>query len=167
MSETSYEFDPCELDESEDEEVTLDNWKPKVFQKEIATSEWRQKSIGNNFNQHPGLDELKKIHVYLNKKVSDSDLMKAFGINAETLIAIKKNKYHPVDGISLDNLSKIYEEFDSIEKKIDNCLRAINYIASIIFLDSEEKDKYKLACKKPKKDKKKPKYDEDIYGEEE
>src|SRR6185369_10416128 len=93
IMEQSYNFDPCTLDDSQDDEVTLDNWKPTPKNDGIIQSEWRQKQIGNNFNQQPGIDELKKIDMYLKKKKSDADIMRAFGINAETLVAIKKNKY--------------------------------------------------------------------------
>jgi len=161
MSEASYEFDPCSIDGSdqEDKPVTLDNWKPTADKPKIVPSKWRQDSIGTNFNQEPGLDELQKIQMFLKKKASDADIMKAFGITAETLIAIKKDKYDPIDGISLDNQSKIYKEFRKIDEKIEGFLRGLNYIAETIFFDKEEKDKFKKSMKKPKKAKavKKPK----------
>lgn len=160
MSEASYDFDPCSIDGSDQEEpVTLDNWKPSTEKPKIIASKWREESIGNNFNQQPGLDELNKIHMYLKKKASDADIMKAFGITADTLIAIKKDKYDPIDGISLDNQSKIYKEFKRIEDKIESLLRGINYIAEIMFIDKKEKSEFKKSFKKPKKAKagKKPK----------
>jgi hypothetical protein len=153
MSEASYEFDPCSIDESdkEDEPVTLDNWKPSTEKPKIVPSKWREEQIGTNFNQQPGIDVLNKIHMYLKKKASDADIMHAFGISAETLIAIKKDKYDPVDGISLDNQSKIYKEFKRIEDRIDSLLRGINNIAECIFIDKKSKDEYKKSFKKPKK----------------
>lgn len=164
MSEASYEFDPCSIDGSdqEDEPVTLDNWKPSENKPKIVASKWRQESIGTNFNQQPGLDELNKIHMFLKKKACDADIMKAFGISAETLIAIKKDKYDPVDGISLDNQSKIYKEFKRLEDRIESLLRGINHIAECMFTDKKSKADYKKSFKKPKKAKieKKPKDEE-------
>jgi len=153
MSEASYEFDPCSIDDSDKEEepITLDNWKPTEHKPKIVASQWRQDSIGTNFNQQPGFDELQKIHMYLKKKASDSDIMKAFGISAETLIAIKKEKYDPVDGISLDNQSKIYIEFKRLEDRIDSLLRGIDYIAECMFSSKKDKAAYKKSFKKPKK----------------
>jgi hypothetical protein len=160
-AEASYEFDPCSIDESDKEEepVTLDNWKPSTQQPKIVASQWRQDAIGTNFNQQPGLDELHKIHMFLKKKAADADIMKAFGITAETLVAIKKEKYDPIDGIALDNQSKIYKEFRKVEEKIEGFVRGLNYIAEIMFIDKEEKAKFKKSMKKPKKVKavKKPK----------
>ena len=141
MSEASYEFDPCSIDESDKEEepVTLDNWKPSNEKPVIVASKWRQDAIGTNFNQQPGIDELHKIHMFLKKKASDAEIMKAFGITCETLVAIKKDKYDPVDGISLDNQSKIYKEFKRLEERIESVLRGINHIAEIMFIDKKEK----------------------------
>lgn len=162
MSEESYEFDPCTLDGSDVEEgdnVKMDDWKPSVQQPKIVASKWRQEQIGTNYNQQPGIDELKKILMYINKKASDAEIMNAFGITADTLIAIKKDKYDPVDGISLDNQSKIYKEFKRLEDKIDGLLRGLNHMAKIMFIDKEELGEYKKTLKKPKKAKyvKKPK----------
>lgn len=152
MSEQSYEFDPCEIDGSNTEEITLDNWKPTLNKPKIIPSKWRQESIGNNFNQEPGIDELNKIHMYLKKKVSDAEIMNAFGINAETLIAIKKDRYDPVDGISLDNQSKIYKEFKRLEDKIDNMMRGLNYISECMFITKKDKELFKKSMKKQKKE---------------
>ena len=106
MSEGSYYFDPTEIDNlDEDGEESLDNWKPKAKKQELTQSEWRKNQIGDNFNQEPGLDDLDKIHSLIRKKAPDSEIMRVFGINAHTLIAIKERRYCPVDGISLNNLS--------------------------------------------------------------
>ncbi len=167
--EESYDFDPCTLDGSdldEDDDVSIDRWKPTVLRPKIVASEWRKNSIGTNYNQEPGLDELRKIQMFLKKKASDSDIMDAFGINAETLIAIKKDKYDPVYGISLDNQSKIYKEFSKIENKIDGFLRGLNYIAEIMFIDKKEKDKFKKSMKKPKKNKSAKKINSDEFPDE-
>ena|ERR1700675_2577727 len=153
--DNDYYFDSCTLDNSQDEEITLDNWKPTPKSEGIIHSEWRQKQIGNNFNQEPGIDELKKIEMYVKKKKSDADIMKAFGINAETLVAIKKNKYCPIDGISLDNLSKIYAEFKAFNKTILRLQRSSHYLAKILFIDKEDLKKFQDFCKTGKETKEK------------
>jgi DNA-binding Xre family transcriptional regulator len=154
MAEESYTFDPCSIDGSDKEKVTLDNYKPTVHKPLIVPSSWRQNQIGDNFNQQPGMDELKKIMMYLKRKASDSEIMKAFGITAETLVSIKKDKYDPVEGISLDNQSKIYKEFKRLEDRIDSLLRGINFISECMFTDRISKDAYKKSFRKPKKEKK-------------
>jgi DNA gyrase/topoisomerase IV subunit A len=169
MSEQSYEFDPCSIDGSDKEEVTLDSWKPKAKIEGMPLSQWRQDQIGSNFNQQPGIDELNKIHAFIKQRKSDSDIMKAFGITAETLIAIKKDKYDPVEGISLDNQSKIYKEFKRLEERIDSLLRGINHIAECMFTTKADKAAYKKSLKKPKKEKvskvkKNEKIGEDFIG---
>lgn len=165
MKTTYYDFDPSDLDDLQDAEdrddmVTLDNWKPteKKHTDEIIQSEWRQKTIGINFNQQPGLDELRKIEAYLKKKKADSEIMKTFGIDAETLVAIKKNKYCPINGISLDNLSKIYIEFKTVKESLVKLQRGADYLASILFMSKIDLETYKYFCKhgktknKPKKE---------------
>lgn len=131
MMQTSYEFDPCTLDGSEHDEdgVTLDNWKPRDKDNNLTKSQWRQVQNGCNYNQEPGLDEIKKINMYLGKKYPDHQIMDMFGIGAETLLAIKRGCYDPIDGISLDNQSKIYKEFARIQKKLDKTIDALKFIA--------------------------------------
>lgn len=155
MKKKSYQFDPCSIDGSDQEDISLDDWKPTVKTPKIVQSKWRQESIGDDFNQQPGLDELRKIHTYLKKKASDAEIMRAFGISAETLIAIKKDNYSPVEGISLDNQSKIYKEFKRLEAKILSLSRGMKHIGKIMFIDEEEKLAFKKAMKKPKSVKKK------------
>jgi uncharacterized protein YktA (UPF0223 family) len=151
MSERSYEFDPCSIDGSDKEKVTLDSWKPTEHNPEIVASKWREQQIGNNFNQQPGIDELQKIQMYLKRKAPDSEIMKAFGITSETLVAIKKDKYDPVEGISLDNQSKIYKEFKRLEERIDSLLRGIDYIGDCLYTDDLSKFHFKQSFKKPPK----------------
>lgn len=155
MSEGTYEFDPCSIDGSDmdddlDDGVTLDNWKPSAVKPKIVASNWRQEQIGENFNQQPGIDELKKIQMFIKKKASDADIMHAFGIRADTLIAIKEERYDPVHGISLDNQSKIYNEFKRLDDKIASLLRAINHIGRIMFIEKKEIEGFKKSFKKPK-----------------
>lgn len=160
MKESSYEFDAYNLDS--DDDVTIDTWakKPVSNTPKIVQSNWRKESINNNFDQQPGIDTLKKIHSHLRKKISDSDIMHAFGINAETLVAIKQEKYSPIDGISLDNQSKIYREFERIHKKMDALLRGLYYISDVLFIEKEDMASFKKACRLPKHAPKKSYHDE-------
>ena len=134
MSLESYELDPCSIDGS-DQEVTLDNWKPSVKTEKILKSEWRQKQNNGNYNQQSGIDELKKINMYLKRKCPDHQIIDYFGINCETLVAIKRKCYSPVDGIHLDNQNKIYKEFNSIHRKIERFLNAFMFLSENLFDD--------------------------------
>ena len=91
--------------------------------------------------------------MHLKKKISDAEIMKAFGITAETLVAIKRHKYDPIDGISLDNQSKIYKQFSSLQEQIESQMRGLNHLADIIFrfVDKKEKEEFKKSFKKPKR----------------
>jgi DNA-binding Xre family transcriptional regulator len=146
----SYDFDRCTIDDSDKEGMTLDNWRPQTKKRAIIPSEWRRNQIGNNFDQQPGLDELKKIEMFLKRKTSDAEIMNAFGISAEMLIAIKKGKYCPIGGISMDNLSKIYAEFKHIHKSIEKLQRGIDYLSEVLFIEKDDLKKYKDYCKNEK-----------------
>lgn len=152
MDKRSYEFDPCEIDGSNKIEETLDNWRPKEKTNQLKISQWRLKQNGENCNKSPGLDDLKKIMMHLKNKKSDSDIMKAFGIASETLVAIKREKYDPVDGISLDNQSKIYKEFERLEKNIIKIMSSLDYLCDILLIDTEQETKFRkiLGIKKKK-----------------
>lgn len=131
-----------------DEEVTFVNWKPSQKKPNIVQSQWRKEQIGNNYNQQPGLDGIRKIQSYLKKKVPDAEIMQAFGISAETLIAIKLDKYDPVSGISLDNQSKIYKEFKIINDKLESLTGAINFIGRALFIDKQDKIAFRQSFQK-------------------
>ncbi len=112
---------------------TLDSWKPseKPPENVIVQSEWRKNQIGKNFNQRPGIDEVKKIKASLKTgKGGDSEIMRVFGINAETLIAIKKGNYHPVDGIIPERSLSRYqlERLETLEK-------AVKFMSEVLFID--------------------------------
>ena len=112
-----------------DENITLDNWKPEVSINKLVKSQWRKEANHGNYDMRPGLDEIRKIKMHIKKGKFDHEIMEAFGIDCDTLVAIKKDKYHPVDGISMDNLSKIYKGFKEIENKITNLYQALNMLA--------------------------------------
>jgi hypothetical protein len=132
----SYEFDPCTVDGSDVEETTIDNWKPSAVNAHVPKSEWRQKQNDGNYNQQPGIDELKKIKMFLKRKYPDHQIMDSFGIACETLVAIKKGCYDPISGISLDNQSKIYKEFNRIEKRLDKLFEAFKFLADNALADN-------------------------------
>ncbi len=148
MGNASYEFDVCSLDGSDQDELSIDNWKPSAQKITIKQSEWRKNQIGNNYNQQPALDDLRKINMYLNKKSSDAEIMQVFGINAETLIAIKKDNYSPVDGIHLDTLGKIYNHFKLLENKIVFLENKVKCMVDTVYPDKESKSAFTKAIQK-------------------
>lgn len=133
------------------DDVSIDDWRPRVKKAKIIPSEWRQEQIVSNFNQQPGTDELRKIYGFLKKNVPDYDIMNAFGISAEMLVAIKSGHYDPVDGISLDSQSKIYKEFRKIEDRIEALERGFQFLADCMFSHKDDFKALKKAMKKPKK----------------
>lgn len=132
----SYEFDPCTLDGSDqdDDFVSIDDWKPRPKKERVPKSEWRQVQNAGRCNVQPGIDDIKKIKMYLKKPYPDIEIMESFGIDAATLIAIKRDKYCPIDGISLDNQSKIYNEFRKIEKTYDKIFDALAYLGDAMLV---------------------------------
>lgn len=141
MTAGSYTFDPCSIDGSN--EVTLDNWKPTHTRPKLVPSKWRAAQNGDNSNQDPGIDDLKKIAMHLKNRCPDADIMKMFAITAETLVAIKRNCYSPVEGISLDNQSKIYKEFAKIEKKLLKIKDAMDFAADNLIKDKMVRKQFK------------------------
>lgn len=135
MIEESYEFDPCTIDgsdQSTDGFQSIDDWKPTPKSNRIPKSEWRQTANQGRFDNKPGMDDLRKIESFLKKKYDDYDIMETFGINAQTLIAIKTGNYDPLDGISLDNQSKIYREFKKVSSEIHKLRLALTMVADIL-----------------------------------
>jgi hypothetical protein len=138
-------------------DVTLDTWKPSEKKEGLIQSNWRREKIGDNFNQHVDYSDLRKIKAYLKKNASDYEIMRVFGITAEKLVAIKKNKYTPENGIEPDN-----KELDAIEDKLIILKIAIDYIAEMIFISEESRLDYESSCRK--KAKKAIKYKNKVKG---
>ena len=143
----SYEFDPCQFDD--EDVVSIDTWKPSAGKtNNIVKSEWRQKQNTWRYDLEPGIDDLKKIEARLKKKYPDSQIMDEFGISAETLVAIKKGCYSPVEGISLDNQSKIYREFRlvnlKIDRKVEKIMKAFEFIHENLVTKKHKDEFYKL-----------------------
>jgi hypothetical protein len=135
MVEESYEFDPCTIDGSDESTEgfqSIDDWRPTVHKRRIPRSQWREVANQGRFDLKPGIDELRKIEGYIRKKFDDYDIMEVFGINAETLIAIKHGNYDPLDGISLDNQSKIYREFKKVERDLQKISYALTMVADML-----------------------------------
>lgn len=114
----------------DEDEFTLDTWSPKKTLPCIPKSQWRQEYNEKMPHSSPGLDDLRKIKLYIKKKYPDCQIMDAFNINCDTLVAIKNNCYCPVEGISLDNLSKISKEFSRVEKKLDRIFEALKFLSN-------------------------------------
>jgi hypothetical protein len=162
MKDGMYEFDPEIFDaDTEDDFESIDNWKPSEKSKKLITSEWRKNRIGNDFNQQPDLDDLIKIKSFLKKGYPDFEIMENFGINSEVLSAIKKNNYCAVEGIKLDNLTKIFNEFKKIENSISKNNLSIKYILKTICRKETKLNEYKEFIKKESKSKKAMKKEED------
>ena len=127
-------------------EITLDNWKPKPKEYTLIPSKWRQEQNSNNFNQEVGRDEIKKIQSALRKKYPDHEIMKAFGINAQTLVGIKDGSIKAEEGKTRGHISM--SEFNEIEdvlktiKKIESKFFGINCafreLAKILYGDKEQ-----------------------------
>ena len=137
-----------------DEDICIDKWQPAMNQASLPKSEWRQRQIDGNYNQQPGMNDIRKIMMHLKKKHPDHEIMEVFGITSETLVAIKAGRYSPIDGISLDNQSKIYNEFSRLEKRIKRLTDGLKFIADNV-LDASEIEKITafqlLIGMKPKK----------------
>lgn len=127
MTQGSYEFDPCSVDGSDqlpdEEEVTLDNWKPSPKKEVFRTpSKWRQELNSQGYGyMEPGLDEIKKIRAYLKNKIDDIEIMQQFAINADTLFAIKANRFDPVEGIINNQTDVLFKKQELLEKRITGC----------------------------------------------
>ena len=121
-----------------DFETGIDDWKPSEKPNGISQAEWRKKQIGTDYDQTPTLDDFKKIKMFLKKNHSDAEIMGVFGITANTLMAIKEDRYCPVDGIELDNLSKIYNEFQRVDKRANKLEVSLKYLIKFLFTEKEE-----------------------------
>lgn len=150
----SYYFDPSSLDREDEnredvsEEITLDDWKPRKKGNKLIKSDWRRKQNGNDHNLQPSFDDVKKIKVYLQKRYPDIEIMEAFAISGDTLVAIKKDKYCPVEGILFDDLELVFDEIKNIKSAIKKLQKETSYIATNFFNDPDELKKFKLACKR-------------------
>lgn len=156
MIEKSYEFDPCTLDD--DQEDTLDNWCPtkpgeEVFRK---ASEWRQKQNDSSLKDRVSPDDLRKIHTYLLNKVSDSDIMATFNLTPKSLVAIKKNKFTTCEGVVDDDLERLALRHENLHRKFNGLLSNFELIertlmSSPVFLDALQVTKNIMAIEAEKK----------------
>ena len=108
-----------------EEEVSIWDWKPTEKKERIIQSQWRKEHIGDNFNQHVDIDDLRKIERYISRKLPDFEIMQNFGINAQTLVAIKEKRYCPFEGIENSNLSKITDQFTKLKVAIKDLQKIV------------------------------------------
>lgn len=138
MQELSYEFDPCSLDGSDQDVnyVSIDDWTPRVVPPRVPKSDWRAAQNNGCHDNQPGIDDINKIKMYIKKRFADAQIMDVFGITAETLVAIKNNHFCPIEGITLDNQSKIYNEFNKITKITNKLYEALAYLSDTLLLEN-------------------------------
>lgn len=134
-----------------EENITLENWQPTLQKSQLIPSKWRLKIVKNNPNQHPDKNELLKIRRYIKRRVSDCEIMTAFGLSAETMIAIKKNNYDPIEGVGMDSQYKIIREFKEINFKIEALYRGMHFIASKIFTEKEQMDEFRKELRRERR----------------
>lgn len=141
MQQGSYEFDPCSIDGSNKEEdgVTLDNWTPPKKEKLYRQpSKWRtEKNDAAYGYMEPGVDEIKKIRAYLRNRTKDIEIMKQFAINADTLFAIKTNRFDPVEGIIKNQTDVLYKKQEILDKRLETCQKQIKAITKTLSADKQ------------------------------
>ena len=104
--------------------------------------------VGDDFNQSPNLDDVRKIRMHLKKGYPDFEIMEHFGVPSEILAAIKKNKYCPAEGILLDDFEKIYKEITAIKIETTSTKKSIDFIVKKICPEPEQLEEYKKLFKK-------------------
>lgn len=115
--------------------------------KKIIPSNWRLLRNAGETNILPGYDDLNKILMFMKKGAHDCEIMEAFGLNAMTMQAIRDDRYHPVDGVDYDTLTKIQNEFIKHEKQIEVLVSAITELVDTIYFDSEMKKHFMAKTK--------------------
>lgn len=143
MKQGCYEFDPCSIDGSDqledEDEVSLDNWKPSPkSQIYRQPSKWRQESNAQGYGyMEPGIDEIKKIRAYLKNKTNDIEIMRQFAINADTLFAIKTNRYDPIEGIIKNQTDVLFKKLELLEKQTRGCQLHLQNIAENVITNDK------------------------------
>jgi hypothetical protein len=157
--------------------VSLDDWKPSEKpKKKLIQSEWRKNKIQEDCNQDPGLDDFRKIKSAIKKGCNDHEIMINYGINAETIVAIKQDIYNPARGArhfhsyDLDLVkdgTKMFLEFQKIQDECYGIMQAMHFLNDILFNTAKDKKNFKdiFTGKKPYL-KKVKKIEEDFDDEE-
>ena len=80
-----------------DMRATLDEWHPSPKNNAFRIpSKWRIKQAA----RMPGLDDVRKICVYIRNGVNEDEIMKVFKIKQKTLNEIRENRYDPVSSFA-------------------------------------------------------------------
>jgi hypothetical protein len=144
-------------DNNDDENTSIDDWKPRKKYKGLCMSEWRELQNNGDFDRNPSLDDLRKIKSHLNKNCPDADILKMYGINAETLIAIKRNYFCPVDGIKNDFETKFFNKYKYLEESIRKIKNSLDFLGDHIFEDEKIRKNFRkkagIIYRSPEKDK--------------
>ncbi len=128
-------------------ETKLDDWKPSSNKKpSLIQSEWRKEQNKENYNQNPGLDDIRKIKSAIKKKYPDYEIMQCYGINAETLIEIKDDVFSIGDGlrrfyphkITVGKSTKMNLAFQRLEDIVDGLISASQYMGDTVFIDEKQ-----------------------------
>ncbi len=133
-------------------EIKLDEWKPEAKGRpSLVPSKWREESINGNFNQEPGLSDLRKIKFAIKRKYPDHEVMQAFGLNAETLVSIKTESYSAAEGlrhfypkdIVIGKELKMNLELQKLEDVVKGILAAVDYMGDVLFIDKKQRKEFK------------------------
>lgn len=174
--EDSYEFNPEIFDILNETTCSLDDWKPKQKFKRLVISKWREEYNEGKIDGDASLDDVEKIKSYIKKGYGDAEIMGAFAISCETMIAIKNNSYTPGDGIQRD-LDSVYNEFlnfredmkervtklehdrkvlleykKDTQKRIERFYRTFEFISDIMFVDPKMNRMFYRKLRIPKDD---------------
>ena len=72
--------------------------------------------------------------------------MHYFGINSETLTAIKQENYCSAEGILINDLETMEKELKRINEILIKARRANDYIAQVLFIDNKDYKDYVDYC---------------------
>ena len=133
------------------DEISMDDWKPNIPEKKLIQSKWRKETIGDNYNQDVGLDELRKINVAIKKKFPDHEILKAYGITAETLVRIKEGKLNPETGntrgkLDMDNnfdeMLAMRKKISVLQTRIYGITSTFKELAKILYQDKDQQTEF-------------------------
>lgn len=145
---------------------SIEDWRPSVIKRRtVPISAWRQAQIAGNYNQKVGARDLKKIQGFIKRGAPEFEILESFGISAETLIAIKKNRYEAGTGIVDDRVEFVLEDIKPLLKKAHKYRKALDSIAvnlfpnhkdfaeaTLYFIQQMQRDKLKKSKKSTQED---------------
>ena len=151
------------------DEISIDDWKPNIPEKKLVQSKWRKETIGDNYNQDVGLDELRKINVAIKKKFTDHEILKAYGITAETLVRIKEGKLNPETGnmrgkLDMDNnfdeMLAMRKKISVLQTRIYGITSTFKELAKILYSDKDQQQEFLRILDRKRKNERKDIEDE-------